>query len=316
MKYGIVVPVYKNAESIGRLMRAVSDMNTRLGGELEVVFVVDGSPDRSFEMLKQEISTADFTSRLIGHSRNFGSFAAIRTGLIACEAEYMAVMAADLQEPPTLILDFFRSLAGDECDVAIGVRTGRADPLVTRFTASLFWGLYRRFVVPEMPMGGVDIFGCNRTFRDHLIRLNESRSSLVALIFWLGFRRKMIGYERQSRQEGKSSWTLGKKVSYMMDSIFAFTDLPIRILIQIGTLGSLASLLMAMLVFAAKVSGLIPIPGYAATMLVVLLLGTLNLLGLGLVGTYAWRAYENSKGRPTAVVAVTVSNCLDDGKRG
>jgi hypothetical protein len=159
-----------------------------------------------------------------------------------------------------------------------------------------------------MPKGGVDIFGCNNTFKEQLLKLEESRSSLIALIFWLGFRRKFVDYDRQIRQEGKSAWTFKKKLEYMMDSIFAFTDYPIRLLIKMGTIGSLMSVAIGLLVIIARIHGTIAVPGYAATMVVVLLLGTLNLLGLGLVGTYAWRAYENTKQRPLAVVSIQLNN--------
>ncbi|WP_229425705.1 hypothetical protein [Massilia sp. Se16.2.3] len=190
-------------------------------------------------------------------------------------------MAADLQEPPELLVAFFRALAADECDVAIGTRNARNDPASSRLASSLFWGMYRKLVVPDMPPGGVDVFGCNTVFRDQLLALDESRSSLIALIFWLGFRRKLVGYERLVRQEGKSAWTLSKKIDYMMDSIFAFTDYPIRLLMRIGALGSAASLGVALMVAVARLVGAISVPGYAATMLAVLVLGALNLLGLG-----------------------------------
>jgi glycosyltransferase involved in cell wall biosynthesis len=308
MKYSIVIPVYKNEASIPRLIQTLIDMNQDLNHELEVVFVVDGSPDQSYALLRDALDRLDFPAQLLAHSRNFGSFPAIRTGLMAARGEYFGVMAADLQEPPGLLLAFFASLAADECDVVIGTRNGRNDPLLSRLASGLFWGLYRRLVVHDMPEGGVDVFGCNRTFRDQLLKLEESRSSLIALIFWLGFRRKFVGYERQTRQEGKSAWTFSKKVEYMMDSIFAFTDYPIRLLIRVGAIGSFLSIALGVLVLAARISGAILVPGYAATMLVVLVLGALNLLGLGLVGTYAWRGYENSKQRPLAVVAIKHEN--------
>jgi glycosyltransferase involved in cell wall biosynthesis len=308
MSYSVIVPVYKNADSIPRLIQALTDMNETLDGKLEVVFVVDGSPDESFALLKKELGNMSFSAQLLAHSRNFGSFPAIRTGLMAATGEYFGVMAADLQEPPELLISFFKSLSNDECDVAIGTRNARKDPLSSRMASSIFWGLYRRLVVHDMPKGGVDIFGCNKAFREQLLQLNESRSSLIALIFWLGFRRKFIEYERQVRQEGKSAWTFKKKLEYMMDSVFAFTDYPIKLLIRMGATGSIIALLIGLLVVAARLSGAIEVPGYAATMVVVLLLGTLNLLGLGLVGTYAWRAYENSKQRPLAIVCMKLNN--------
>lgn len=308
MKYSVVIPVYRNEASIPRLLQALATMSQELAGQMEAVFVVDGSPDGSYALLRDALDTLTFPAQLLAHSRNFGSFPAIRTGLGAARGEYCAVMAADLQEPPDLLVTFFMILADDECDVAIGTRVGRSDPLMSRVASGLFWGLYRRLVVRDMPEGGVDVFGCSRAFREQLLKLEESRSSLIALIFWLGFRRKLVKYERQARQEGKSAWTLSKKLDYVLDSIFSFTDYPIRLLIQIGAIGSVLSAGLGIAVAIARLSGVIVVPGFAATLLVVLVLGTLNLLGLGLVGTYAWRGYENSKRRPLAIIAAQENN--------
>jgi glycosyltransferase involved in cell wall biosynthesis len=308
MKYSVVIPVYKNEASINRLIEAVKEINKKLDHQLEVVFVVDGSPDKSYELLRDALTHLNFPAQLLAHSRNFGSFAAIQTGLKAARGEYFGVMAADLQEPSGLLVTFFSTLSNGECDIAIGTRVRRSDPTMSRLASRLFWWLYKRLVVPEMPEGGVDVFGCNRQFRDQLLKLEESRSSLIALIFWLGFERKLVSYERLKRQEGKSAWTFSKKLDYMMDSIFAFTDYPIRLLIRVGAIGSAFSILLGMIVFFARLSGAIDVPGYAATLLVVLILGALNLFGLGLVGSYAWRGYENSKRRPLAVVASHISN--------
>ena len=308
MKFSIVIPVYKNESSIPRLLQALSAMNQTLGGAIEAVFVVDGSPDLSFAMLRSALDGLDFPAQLLVQSRNFGSFPAIRSGLMVARGEYFGVMAADLQEPPELLIAFFKALEANECDVAIGTRMGRSDPLISRLASGVFWGLYRRLVVHDMPEGGVDIFGCNQEFRRQLLKLEESRSSLIALIFWLGFRRKLVSYERLERKEGKSSWTLRKKLDYMMDSVFAFTDYPIRWLIQIGMIGCMLSVVLSTLVLAGHFLGRITVPGYAATVLVAIFFGTLNLLGLGLVGTYAWRGYENSKKRPFAVVSMSFEN--------
>lgn len=306
--YSVIVPIYRNEESLPRLLKALEEMYIQLERQLEVVFVIDGSPDRCYEILKSKLDGLPFAAQLIAHSRNFGSFPAIRSGLISAKGDFFGVMAADLQEPPELLIQFFNALKNDEADVTIGTRSGRSDPLPSRIASSIFWGLYRRLVVKEMPEGGVDIFGCNKAFCDQLLNLEESRSSLIALIFWLGFRRKQISYTRREREEGKSAWTLSKKIDYMMDSVFAFTDYPIRLLMRIGAIGSLVSVIMAVVVLVGRISGAIDVPGYAATMLTVLCLGALNLFGLGLVGTYAWRSYENSKKRPLAIVAMKHDN--------
>jgi glycosyltransferase involved in cell wall biosynthesis len=308
MKYSLVIPVYKNEDSIHRMLDSLSAINQKLGGQLEAVFVVDGSPDQSYALLRDAIGNLSFAAQLLTHSRNFGSFPAIRSGLAVARGDFFGVMAADLQEPPELFLNFFEVLASDSCDVAIGTRIRRNDPLTSRLASGLFWRIYRKLVVRDMPQGGVDVFGCNRKFRDHLLQLEESRTSLIALVFWLGFRRNFVKYERQVRQEGESSWTFSKKLEYMMDSIFSFTDLPIRLLFRIGVVGSIMSIGLALFILLARILDVIEVPGYATTILVILILGALNLFGLGLVGSYAWRGYENSKRRPLSIVASKSSN--------
>ncbi|MFC5500499.1 glycosyltransferase family 2 protein [Caenimonas terrae] len=297
----LVIPVYKNEGSLPDLLAAVERLSTQLQGEMETVFVVDGSPDRCYEILRRELPLRGMRTKLVLLSRNFGSFPAIRTGLMHGDGERFAVMAADLQEPPELVLEMDQALRGGDVDVVVGVREARHDPLLSRLPAQIFWGLYRRYVVPEMPPGGVDVFGCNRAFRDTLAQLQESHSSLVAQIFWLGFRRRTLSYVRQPRAHGASAWTLRKKVNYLMDSVFAFTDLPIRLLMRTGALGAAAAALFGLVVIIGRIAGTITVPGYAMTAILIVFFSALNLLSLGIVGSYAWRAYENTKGRPLSV---------------
>ncbi len=297
----LVIPVYKNEGSIPDLLKAVTGLNSKLEGALEVVFVIDGSPDRCFELLRDALPSQSFVSKLILLSKNFGSFMAIRTGLQHGSGSRFAVMAADLQEPPELVEAMDRILRTEPIDVVVGAREGRDDPLLSRIASRLFWGFYRRYVVPEIPPGGVDMFGCNLAFRDTLLTLEERHSSLIAQIFWLGYRRKCITYTRIQREHGKSAWTLRKKVNYLMDSVFSFTDLPIRVLTRVGGIGASLAALLGIVVAFAKINGMIQVPGYAMIMLTVTFLGCANLMGLGIVGSYAWRTYENTKKRPLAI---------------
>lgn len=302
----IVIPVYRNEESIPDLIAALVAVAHRVKHDFdyatEVVFVVDGSPDNSHSILEETLPSAPFASQLLQHSRNFGSFSAIRTGLQAASGNYFGVIAADLQEPPDLTLKFLEKLSAGQCDVVVGCRENRQDPLLSRSASNLFWMLYKKFVIREIPEKGVDVFGCNKAFRDQLVLLGEANTSLVGLIFWLGFRRSEVRYERQVRQHGKSAWTFKKKFNYLLDSIFSFTDLPIKLLGLFGLIGIFASVLLGVAVLLARVLGNIPVPGYTATVLTVIFFGGINSLGLSIVGAYAWRAFENTKSRPLAVV--------------
>lgn len=302
--YSLVIPVYKNEGSLPSLIAVVGELNEKLEGKLEVVFVVDGSPDQSFAILRSSLATCTFTSQLLLLSRNFGSFAAIREGLRHGQGSHFAVMAADLQEPADLVLQFFRILESEPVDIAIGTRTARADPLFSRLSSGLFWSLYRKLVQPEMPPGGIDVFGCNLSVRDQLLRLESVRTSLVGQLVWLGYRTKAVPYSRVARAHGKSAWSWSKKIDYLLDSVFAFTDRPIKALLVSGAMGLLVSLVFGVVVMAARITGAVSVPGYAATVVITVFFAALNLFSLGIVGSYAYRAFENSKGRPAAIVMI------------
>ncbi len=301
--FSVVVPVFRNEASIPDLVAELRGLGQRMDGELEVVFVVDGSPDGSLPLLCELLPRAGLRSQVLSLSRNFGSFQAITAGLAAARGEACGVMAADLQEPAELMLEFRQRLSSGDCDVVVGTREGRADPLATRLASSVFWWLYRRLVQREVPPGGVDVFGCNAAFREQLLALREHNTTLVGLVFWLGFRRQQVGYLRRARRHGRSSWSFRRRVRYLLDSGFAFADWPVRLMTLAGLLGMLTSVVLAAVVFVAHERGEIPVPGYTATVLTVMFFGGLNSLGIGVLGEYVWRTFENSKGRPGYVVA-------------
>ena len=301
----LVVPVYKNEGSIAALIAAIEELRRQVDAGFEAVFVIDGSPDRSYARLRELLPGADFRSKVVCLSRNFGAFSAIRTGLEVADGQVIAVMAADLQEPPDLVLEFYRRLADGDNDIAFGVRESRSDPWMTRTASNLFWAMYRHFVMPDIPKGGVDIFAVSADTRDRLLLMRESNTSLLAQLFWLGGRRAFVPYARRQRQHGRSAWTLSKKLKYLSDSVFSFTDLPVRLLMSLGVIAMTSAIGLGVLILAARITGVIAVPGYAGTMVTILFFGALNALGLGVVGAYAWRTFENTKARPLAVLQST-----------
>lgn len=298
----LVIPVYKNEESIERLLTELALLADRLPEPLEVVFVVDGSPDRSAEMLRTRLPSSGLRAQLIVLSRNFGSFSAIRAGLERGEGDYFAVLAADLQEPPELVADFLTALRSDEADIVFGSRSRRADPWFSAFVSNAFWALYRSFVLPDIPRGGVDVFACTRAVRDRIVAFSEVSTNLIALLFWIGYRRKFVVYERAARLEGKSAWTFRKKLQYSIDSIFNFSDLPIRLLTYVGLAGMIAAIGLAIVILVAKANGRIEVPGYTPIVLTIAFFGALTSLGMGILGQYLWLALQNVRRRPNFIV--------------
>jgi glycosyltransferase involved in cell wall biosynthesis len=301
VKHSIVVPVYANEDNIADLITALEGLNDRLES-LEVVLVVDGSPDRSLELLQEALPACGFRSQLLVHSRNFGSFHAIRSGMRATVGDYIGVMAADLQEPPELMLQFFEVLDREEIDVVFGERIGRIDPGPTRIPANLFWRLYRRYVVPDVPATGVDVFACNRKVADAVLALEAANTSLVAQLFWVGFRRDFVPYERRERKKGRSSWSLTRRARYLADSFFSFSDLPILVLFWAGVIGLVFAAVLGLVTLVGRLAGAIDEPGYATLVIAVLALFSILIASQGIMGMYLWRAFENSKGLPSGIV--------------
>jgi glycosyltransferase involved in cell wall biosynthesis len=300
-KYSIVIPVYKNESSIEALFDALEKVQKQLSTKVEIVFVDDASPDSSALRILKRSQGSKLEVKLIHHSRNFGSFSAIRTGLHHASADFIGVVSADLQEPPSLLLSFFEKLENTSCEIVFGTRVNRNDPVLSRIFSTSYWLLYRKFINKDIPKYGVDVFACKKNVANVINQLNETNTSLVGILFWIGFNRDFHEYERLERQHGKSAWTFKKKFKYMSNSIFAFSDLPIRIIRTLGMFGSMASLALGLFLLVASFTGSITVPGYAPTMLAILFGNSAILIALGILGSYLWRTYENTQARPYAI---------------
>lgn len=301
MTHSVVVPVYRNEPTLPDLLRQLAALSTEYPGSFETVFVVDGSPDNSYALLKLQLPEMPFPSRLVSLSRNFGAFAAVRAGLAISTGAFVGVLAADLQQPVSSIRQFFDALAGG-ADIAIGQRASRSDPWISRTLSTVFWRFYRRFVQPEIPLGGVDSFGCTRRVCDVLVALPEANSTLIGLLFWVGFRRETVTYRREARTAGRSGWSFTRKLRYAFDTLFAFSDLPITVMIVAGALGIGGACVASVAVAAASLAGALAVDAGTLLLLVVLFSFSTTLLSLGVVGGYVWRIFENTKGRPLHLV--------------
>ena len=303
IRYSVIVPIYGNRDSLAALVDRLVSLSESRGGGLEGVFVVDGSPDDSLAVLRELLADKTLEAQVLSHSRNFGSASAVRSGLAVARGDFIAVMAADLQEPAVVVESFFDLLEAGECDIALGERIGRDDPASSAAYANLYWRFYQRFINPEIPTGGVDVFGCTRIIAQRIVSFPETHTSLIALLYWLGYRRRYVQYRRQARHSGTSAWTFRRKVRSLFDSIYAFTDLPIILLQVIGFAGTILSTLIGLIVLIGWSLGAIKQPGYTPIMITIATSTSALLLAMGVVGSYVWRTYENSKNRPLELVA-------------
>jgi glycosyltransferase involved in cell wall biosynthesis len=297
----IVVPVYYNEFNLPHLfprLLGLADVNPQY--DFEYVFVDDGSGDNSFEILT-DLAKSDHRVRVVRLSRNFGSNAAILAGLHYVSGDCVAMIAADLQDPPELITAMLqRWEAGKK--VVLAAREDREDPLVNRLLSNVFYWLFRRLAIKEMPMKGCDFALIDRAVTDMLVQIGEKNPYLIGLILWLGFDRDVLYYKRQRRELGKSRWTLGKRVKYFIDALVAFTYVPMRLVSALGTALALAGFVWAVVVVLNKILFGLPVQGWASLMTVVLVVSGVQLLTLGIFGEYLWRNFEETRKRPSFVI--------------
>ncbi|MBX3415089.1 MAG: glycosyltransferase family 2 protein [Pirellulales bacterium] len=299
----VVVPVYHNANSLHELLNRLQAVADRNPEHFEFVFVDDGSRDRSFEVL-QDLLRRDDRVRVVKLTRNFGASAACTAGLSLATGDAMVAVSADLQDPPEIIDQMLaRWRAGYR--LVLASRTERHDPWLTKLTSRLYWKLFRRYAIPNMPEQGSDYCLLDRQVMEALRDTHEP-SGGVATLVWTGFQPAIIEYERQARaaHHGRSSWTFGMRIKYMIDSFVAFSHVPIRAASMLGISLAFVGVCYAVLVlFAYAVVG-VPVaePGWASLMVVLLVVSGVQLIMTGIFGEYLVRTLEAARRRPTFII--------------
>ncbi len=302
----IVVPVFGNAATLGelleRLRRACADLPAP---GPEIVFVDDGSPDDSFLVLSA-MAAADKRVVVIQLSRNFGSNAAVLAGVSHARGPAVCVIAADLQDPPELIPELVARWR-EGAQVVMAARRKRDDPFLMRLPSAVFNRLFRRFVFRDFPAGGFDFVLLDRQVVDSLRRMPETHSYFYGQVFWLGFRRAVVPYDRARRPSGRSAWTFARRVKYFIDAFTAFSYLPVRAASFAGLVLAGLGFAYAAVVLWQRLAGNIPERGFSALMVVLLVVSGTQLLVTGIMGEYLWRALEEIRARPPFVVARSIN---------
>lgn len=298
----IVIPVYGNEGSLPQLINRLNELNDEISGGVSAIFVIDGSIDNSFESLKQLLVMSRFENQVIKLSRNFGAFNAIRIGISHSKCSNVVAMSADLQEPKELFIKFFEILSAGKVDIVFGYRTSRKDGKIRDLLSNVFWGVYRRVLFKQIPKGGIDVFGISRPVAKLISRVEDKNVSLIGMLLSIGFRQTFIGYERQVRDHGKSSWSLSKRIKYSFDSVYAFSNLPLLFIQLTGAIGTFLSICGSFILIYLRLTQEITLPGYTPLMVTITFSTSMLLLSLGILGSYVWRIYENSKGIPFAII--------------
>lgn len=300
-KLSIVIPVYYNAESLEELHERITSITqSHPTLELEILFVDDGSGDNSFEVIHKLYSRDDRVVA-VKLSRNFGSFNACLAGLTRATGECAVIISADLQDPPEIIGEMYESwLNGTK--VVMAVRERREESFLKVLLARTYYRVFRALVDKAMPRGGFDFVLIDRAVLNNLCAMQEKNTTLMGLILWSGFKREEIPYTRMKRKYGKSRWSLAKKVNYFVDSMLAFTHLPIRLLTMLGIFSCLISFLGTIYIFIGVYMGWMKVAGWPSMMVVMLFMFSIIMIGMGIIGEYVWRSLEESRKRPSFII--------------
>ncbi len=308
----IISPAYNEADNLPALYERLKGAFDPAGVEWEWIVVDDHSTDATPQYLRQLV-TQDARVSAVRFSRNFGSHAAIACGLHRARGACAVVLAADLQDPPEAVLSLLNEWKAG-AHVVWAVRAGRkGESASTLLFARLYYALMRNVVgIKEMPAEGADFFLLDRRVIDNLRDFPESNASLLVLITWMGFRQASVEYVKQARLHGRSKWNLEKKLKLVIDSVTSFSYLPIRLMSYVGFVAALVGFAYAAVVIVNVIAGR-PVEGWSSLMVVVLTMGGVQMLMLGVLGEYLWRALDEARRRPRYLVEETLSTA--DGKQ-
>ncbi len=300
-KLSIVIPVYFNEKNLLPLYQELKKtILSRSEFAYELIFVDDGSQDKSFDKLL-ELRKLDRQVKIIKLSKNFGSHVAILAGLAHCSGDCSTVISADLQDSPDIIVKMYqRWLAGHK--VVLAVRADRQDSWLQARISNLYYRLMRKVALPNMPKGGFDCFLIDRAVIDIIKNIEEKNSTLMGQILWCGFRTDIIHYVRKKREIGRSRWTFSKKIKLFVDSFTAFSYLPIRLMSLLGISISFISFLFGIFVVINKIINGGDAIGWSSLMVAIAFLSGVQMTMLGIIGEYLWRNFDESKKRPIFIV--------------
>lgn len=301
----IIVPVFNEEESLDALMErlvpVVDSLESRF--RVELLFVDDGSVDRSFAVLERIAATNDRV-RALRLSRNFGSHLAITAGLEDARGDAAIILPADLQEPPESIPEFVREWeAGHE--IVWGIRAKRADRRSSDALFSRFFTALTRSgeAMSGYPREGPSAFMLvDRAVIEAIRGFHERNRMILGMIAWTGFNGTTIEYEQVPRNAGTSGWSLARKIKLTIDALVSFSYAPIRVASLIGVLLAFAAFVFAGVTVVLAIAGVMTVAGFPTLLAVILFLGGLQMLFLGILGEYLWRALDEARARPTYIV--------------
>ncbi len=302
-KLSIIIPCYFNGENLPITTKELIE-NEKLfeeSLEFEYIMVDDGSKDNTLEELIKFKNKYPEKVKIVKLAGNVGSYNAILAGMTYATGDCNVMLAADLQDPPELIpkmYDYWKK----GVKFVIANRSDRDESWSQKLFSNTYHSLIKKYALKNIPSGGFDLVLFDKQLRDQVVNINEKNTNTIYLLAWLDYDYVNIPYVRRKRDLGVSRWTIQKKIKLFIDSFVSFSFFPIRTISTIGIFLGIIAFLYGVFVIIAKITGLVPIEGWTALMVVILFVSSFQMIALGIIGEYVWRGLDAARNRPNFIV--------------
>lgn len=302
----VVVPCYNESEALPKFIEVLDGIIARMNYvDFQVVLVNDGSRDNTLEVMKK-ISADESVVKYVSFSRNFGKEAAMYAGLAHADGDYVAIMDADLQDPPEFLEEMYKAVTEEGYDCAAARRvTRKGEPPIRSFFARMFYKLMAKMSTTEVVDGARDFRLMNRKFVDALLNCHEYNRFSKGMFGWVGFKTKWIAYENVERVAGQTKWNFWSLFKYSIEGIVAFSTTPLVFASFIGILFCLIAFIAVLFIVIRKFAFGDPVAGWASMTCIITFLGGLQLFFMGVFGQYLAKTYLEVKDRPIYIVSET-----------
>lgn len=299
----LIIPCFNEEKVLPILYKELTFVTEQMENEkFEFLFIDDGSKDRTLYLLK-EFALKDSRVRYISFSRNFGKEAAMYAGFCNARGDYIAVMDADMQDPPSLIPEMYRLINEEGYDSVATRRINReGEPLVRSFFAKLFYKIINRISDADIVDGARDFRLMTRKMTEAIIQMGEYNRFTKGIYGWIGFKTKWMPYQNIERAAGETKWSFWKLFKYSISGIVNFSEAPLMISSFAGIIFCLISLLSVIIIFVRRLVWGDPVDGWASLACIVTFLGGIQLLCIGIIGQYLAKTYLETKKRPVYII--------------
>lgn len=299
MKLSLIVPCFNEKGNVTVLRDAIIDTFDICGYDYEIIYIDDGSTDDTYKELRMLYEQQKCPVKVIRFSRNFGKEAAIFAGLQHTDGDYVAIIDADMQQPPAIVKQMVEILDEQpDCDMVAAYQVERREGSVLSFFKKAFYKTINKLSDINLRQDASDFRTFRRNVAESILSLGESHRFSKGIFAWIGYNTVYIPYTAEKRHSGKSKWSFFKLLNYALEGIIGYSTKPLRIATFLGGMTSFASMIYLVVVVLQKLIQGIDIPGYATIIVLILLLGGMQLFCIGIIGEYVGKTFEQSKARP------------------